>query len=115
MKVIFKITGENVRSYNPGTKGYEFIDTCEDVESFYDKITTLEDPDIFEGEKGFLNDASGNEIFDPAYPNRFDFTDYNYYVEDVDSLDDYFDGNKIKSIKNAKPFNLVEILERVHK
>jgi len=99
MKYLAKKTGENVRAYQSiGNKGVEILDTIESVEDFYNKISNLEDSDFYPQEDGIVLDGSENEVYDPKYPETFDFTDYTYSIVDGDSLDDYHEAHIINAI-----------------
>jgi len=111
MKLIFKRTGENVSSYNRSTRGYEFIDTCENEEEFYNIIMKIEENDYFPQEDGKVLNANGNEVFDPRFTNSFDDCDYNYYLESSEH-DEYNDAHKIRAIKKEKPYNIEAIIPR---
>jgi len=87
MKYLFKITPEHVRSYNRFTHGYELIQTVASNEEAYDVVANLEDDDFFDQEDGTVNNCNGNEVYDPKYPDMFDFRDYSYQVIEFTNLD----------------------------
>jgi len=100
MKAIFKSTSKNVISYRRiGNKGWEFIEETIDEETFFNSVQNLEDSDFFPQEDGRVLSASGNEVFDPKYPDSFDFGDYSYYLENVDEWDEWNDSHKINAMK----------------
>ena len=107
MKAVFTTKGENIRSYIRSTNGWEFSDTVETQEEFYDKVANWEDVDFFPQEDGTVNNGNGNEVFDPKYPAQFDFGDYDYRLIEVSELTD----DQIKAVQNANPWNLDAILE----
>lgn len=111
MKILFKITRQNVSYYNRSTKGYEFIKTIESDKDGYDTVARYEDIDFFPQEDGKVFDQNGNEVYDPDYPKDFDFGDYNYYIADYDSLDQYNDAHVIRAIESSNPWNIDEIRE----
>ena len=111
MKLLFKITPDNVSSHNRSTNGYEFIQTVESMQDAYDVVSKLEDSDFYPQDDGFVLSANGNEVFDPKYADQFDFVDYKFYVMDTEALDVYDDAHIIRAIENEAPFNLEEIKE----
>ena len=113
MKFLLKITSDNVSSYNRSTKGYEFIQTVESDKIAYDVVARLEDVDFFPQEDGKVLDGSGNEVFDPAYPDDFDFGDYRFVVSEYDMLDEHDDAHLLRAIDDASPWNIDEIKEIV--
>ena len=100
MKLVFKKTGECVRSYNKSTKGYEYVGEVSTPEQMYDLVAKLEDNDFYPQEDGKVLSASGNEVFDPRYEWSFEFGDYDYVAYDKENLDDYSDAHLIRAIKN---------------
>lgn len=99
MKYLIKKTGDNVRAYQSiGNKGVQVMDTVESLEDLYDKVSNLEDSDFYPQEDGIVISASGNEVFDPAYPNSFEFGDYTYSMVDSDDLDEWNDAHIINAI-----------------
>jgi hypothetical protein len=99
MKFLIKQTKENVRAYQTiGNKGVQVLDTVDSLEDLYNKVQTLEDDDFYPQEDGIVLNAAGNEVFDPNYPNDFDFVDYKYYMVDQEDLDDYKDAHILNVI-----------------
>ena len=99
MNYLVKKTGENVRTYQSiGNKGVQVIDTVESIEDFYSKVANLEDSSFYPQEDGTVIDCSENEVYDPAYPEMFDFHDYTYSIVDGDSLDEWNDAHIINAI-----------------
>lgn len=101
MKVLAKQTGEAVRSYKRSTKGFEAVEEVKDPEDAYNLVSQLEDNDFYPQDDGSVWDANGNEVFDPNYPDTFDFGDYYYTVIDTDRLDEYHDAHKIQALEEA--------------
>lgn len=118
MKLIFKQTGENVRIHNISTNGYEFIGTVESEDDFFKKIMELEADNYFLQEDGRVLSSTGNEVYDPKYPDSFDDCNYRYYLENACQLspDLYkIDEIRLMAIKEANPYNLEEIIEKINK
>lgn len=99
---IFKILSETTavaKGRKWLNKGYELITHVKNQEEFFNTIRRLEDNDFFpEEETGFVYEANGNEVFDPSYPNDFDFGDYTYVLLDATSLDDHRDSHVIAAL-----------------
>ena len=76
MKLV-KHTHENTRAGISTTVMAEF----ETFSEGYEKVASLEDNDFYPQDNGFVLDANGNEVFDPAYNDYFDFTDYHYSIK----------------------------------
>jgi hypothetical protein len=89
MKAVFKKVNECVSYYNRSTKGFEFVGKVNNDKEMYNLVASLEDNDFFPQENGIVLDASGSEVFDPSYPDDFDFGDYSYVTYDMDSLDEF--------------------------
>ncbi len=113
MKLVFKSTGENVSNYKRSTKGYEFLFSVESLSEFKNRILELESNDYYEQEDGSVLNTNGDEVYDVNYPGRFDDCDYNYYCEDISQLDEYYDAHKIRAIRDAQPYNIEELLEKI--
>ena len=99
MKLVFKKTGECVRSYNRSTIGYEYVGEVETPEQMYDLVSRLEDNDFYPQEDGKVLSGSGNEVFDPRYEWSFEFGDYDYVAYDTADLDEYSDAHLIRAIQ----------------
>lgn len=100
MKYLIKTTNENVRAYQSiGNKGVQVLDTVNSLEDLYNKVANLEDSSFYPQEDGVVLNCSGNEVFDPAYPNHFDFCDYSYSMIDSDDLEPFTDDHFINAIK----------------
>lgn len=113
MKILFKITPENVSSYSRSTKGFEFINTIEADEEAYQIVQSYEDTDFFPQEDGTVLRESGSDCYDPKYPGEFDFGDYRYMVWETSDINDYDDIHIIKAIQEYSPWNLDEILSEI--
>lgn len=114
MKLLVKITPDNVSNHNRATKGYEFVQTVASNEEGYSVVANIEDNDFYPQGNKFVLNANGNEVFDPKYPNDFDFVDYKYHIMDIDSLDSYDDAHIIRAIENENPSNIDEIKEFIN-
>lgn len=101
MKVLIKKTRENVSNYNRSTNGIEVIQVVTGNEQAYSLVSSLEDSDFFPQENGYVLSAAGNEVFDPNYPDCFDFVDYSYNVENISDLDHYSNSDLIRAVENA--------------
>lgn len=116
MKAIFKkVTATNHPRYNANTKGWEFIDLARDEDDFCALFNVVSDRETFfdmkQSEKGtYYMDESGNEVYDPNYPDRWDFTDYQYFIIDMSTLDEWNDSDKIDAIKEC-PYAFEEVKE----
>lgn len=51
--------------------------------------------------------ASGNECFNPSFPDCFEFGDYSYHIEDVNNLNE----NQILAITRENPWNIDDIMK----
>lgn len=89
MKALLKIHGQNTMKYRQFPSGKEVVKVSENI-TLINELDRLEM--IFTDDSGIVSDESGNEVYDPKYPDFADFHDYTYHVIDVDSLhvdDDY--------------------------
>ena len=113
MKLLFKQTNESVSTYNRSTKGLEFIKSIDSLEDMHDVVQAKEDGNFYPQKNGFILDSSGNEVFDPNYPESFDFGDYSYLVQNSELLDHHDDAHYIRAIETENPWNKAEILEKI--
>ena len=91
MKIIYIQHAQCTTRYQMFNDGKEFIALVDSNEQAYNEVANREQEDWFTQDDGTITDQNGREVFDPAYPDRFDFGDFTYYVKDVDSLDEYYD------------------------
>ena len=85
---IFQYTPENVRSHNRATSGWEYHGHVKTHQEFYNKVAGWEDQDFFPQDDGRVMDQSGNEVYDPEYPNQFDFGDWDYRLIKAEDLEE---------------------------
>lgn len=72
-----------VVKYRLRTEKSEVIDEVNNRSEFVKLVRSLEDDHIFPDLcTGYAYDEDGNEVYDPNYPNTFDFVDYKYTLED---------------------------------
>jgi len=109
MKALFIRYNQCTTRYRMFNNGIEFIDTVKTNDQAYTIVSNLEDDDWFTQDNGTVTRACGAECYDPAYPHRFDFGDYTYFVEDIETLDEYYDAPVIDAIRKAEPWNIDEI------
>lgn len=110
MYLIFKHTPENVLRHNRSTKGWEFISTAESTKDFYNQIEKSDNENFFSQDDGTVTDQDGNEVFDPKYPNTFEFGDYSYHLEEVADLNKM----QIKAIEQSSHWNKDEVLAEIN-
>lgn len=110
MKILVKITNQCVSTYNKSTDGKEFISIVDSLEDGYNIVANREDGDFYPQEDGFVLSGSGSEVFDPNYPDTFDFGDYSYYITDVDTLDSYDDAALIRAIEADGDISQFEVI-----
>lgn len=98
---IFKRTHRGRPYYNESTNGYECIGWTDNQQAFYNKVKELEDIDFFEQEDGSVLDQQQNEVYNPNFPNFFDFGGTEYYLEEVKLLNKEFiaDRNMLLAIE----------------
>lgn len=88
MKAIFSKKNDNISTYRPVTRGWEFHKTVDTHEEFYSAISEWEDNDFFPQDDGTVLNGNTNPIYDPEYPNMFEMGDYDYYLVDMDDLNE---------------------------
>lgn len=85
MKILVRQHNQCTSKYRRFPEGKEVVCATEDL---YESVASLEDIDFFPQESGVVYDASGNEVFDPNYPDSFDYGDYSYYLIESNDLNE---------------------------
>lgn len=78
--LVFKKVEESCKRYKRSTKGYEFLGLVNEVKYFHKLVKVSEPEDYFPQENGTVTDQDGNEVFDPWYPELYDYGDYQYLL-----------------------------------
>lgn len=81
-KVITKEWNPWTRKYSLFKNGIETIEDLESLEQFKQVVLNLENSQSFLQDDGRVLDSNGNEIFDPNYPDEFDYIDYAYRIKE---------------------------------
>ena len=102
MKVLYIQYAQCTTRFSMFNDGKEFIAFVDSNEEAYNKVANIEQQDWFTQDDGTITDQNGREVFDPTYPDRFEFGDFTYYAKDIDSLDEYYDDVLIKLVEENK-------------
>ena len=109
MKALFIRYNQCTARYKMFNNGIEFIDTVKTDNQAYNFVANRENEDWFTQDDGTVTCACGALCYEPAYPDRFEFGDYTYFVQDIDTLDEYYDAALISAIRKAQPWNIDDI------
>lgn len=83
---IFKHTPENISKHRRSTSGWEFVAECNSIEAFKKGLELKHYQDWFDQEDGSVLDQTGNEVYDPRYPDTAEFGDFTYFLVDESDL-----------------------------
>jgi hypothetical protein len=84
--VLFCYHPQNVFRHRNYPNGWEFITTLNEPSEAFTEVMKREDPEFFPQDDGSVKDSNGTIVYDLNYPDRYEFGDYTYYIEDVDNL-----------------------------